>query len=180
MSATRAYSPTFTPLRTLSMRIAPTLSPRTFIRTFTLTLGAVTLLSACGGGEHADTNANTNTPSAEPAAAPTTTGPQTPDPGGKVITVQLTTDEVGSHFIPKDFEAHRGDVVRFTLGQGVHNVHFLPDSNPGKQGLPPASDLLQLPGQTYDLKVTLAPGKYYFQCDPHASLGMIGHMTVEH
>jgi len=26
---------------------------------------------------------------------------------------------------------------------------------------------------------TLAPGTYYFQCDPHAPLGMSGHMKVE-
>jgi plastocyanin len=41
------------------------------------------------------------------------------------------------------------------------------------------SDFLQLPDQTYDLLVSLAPGKYYFQCDPHALLGMIGHVEVE-
>jgi plastocyanin len=27
--------------------------------------------------------------------------------------------------------------------------------------------------------VTMAPGKYYFQCDPHAALGMKGHVEVE-
>lgn len=144
---------------------------------FTLALGAVALLDACRGGEH---SANTGAAaSAVAPAASATTGPQTPDPGRNVVTVQLTTDETGSHFKPKDFEVHRGDVIRFTLGQGVHNVHFLSDSNPGKQGLPPASDMLQLPGQTYDFKVTLAPGKYYFQCDPHAVLGMVGHVEVE-
>jgi len=58
-------------------------------------------------------------------------------------------------------------------------VHFLPDSNSIKTGLPPASDLLQLPDQTYDLPVSLAPGRYYFQCDPHALLGMKGHLNVE-
>lgn len=68
--------------------------------------------------------------------------------------------------------------MRFTLGQGVHNVHFLADSNPGKQGLPPAGEMLQLPGQTYDVKVAFAPGTYYFQCDPHALLGMTGHLVV--
>jgi plastocyanin len=48
-----------------------------------------------------------------------------------------------------------------------------------KSGLPPASALLQLPGQTIDLKVTLPEGKYYFHCDPHALLGMKGRMEVE-
>ena len=69
--------------------------------------------------------------------------------------------------------------MRFTLKQGVHNVNFLPDSNTVKTSLPAASALLQLPGQTVDLKVTLPEGKYYFQCDPHAALGMKGRLEVE-
>jgi len=97
-----------------------------------------------------------------------------------VIVVEALTDEQGNNvFRPAKVEAHRGDVIRFTLKSGVHNVHFLPDSNPGKQGLPAASDLLQLPGQTYDVKVTFEPGHYYFQCDPHALLGMKGRLEVE-
>ena len=91
----------------------------------------------------------------------------------------LTDDQGNNKFDPKEIEAHQGDVVRFTLKTGVHNVHFLPDSNTIKTGLPGASALLQLPGQTVDLKVTLAPGKYYFQCDPHAALGMKGELEVE-
>ena len=43
----------------------------------------------------------------------------------------------------------------------------------------PPSLLLQLPGQTADLKVALTPGKYYFQCDPNAALGMKGKLEVE-
>jgi plastocyanin len=58
-------------------------------------------------------------------------------------------------------------------------VNFVADSNPGKTGLPPASPLLQLPGQTHDIKVTWAPGRYYFHCDPHALLGMKGWLEVE-
>jgi plastocyanin len=30
-----------------------------------------------------------------------------------------------------------------------------------------------------DIPVNFAPGNYYFQCDPHAALGMIGHVDVE-
>jgi plastocyanin len=39
--------------------------------------------------------------------------------------------------------------------------------------------MLQLPGQTVDIPVTFEKGKYYFQCDPHAALGMRGHLEVE-
>ena len=101
-------------------------------------------------------------------------------PTGKIITVQMIADEKGSRYEPSEIEAHRGDVLRFTLGVGVHNVHFLADSNPGVANLPEPSDMLQLPGQTYDLTVALAAGKtYYFQCDPHVPLGMKGHLKVD-
>jgi len=97
-----------------------------------------------------------------------------------VVVVELNSDAQGNYFKPAKFEVHRGDVIRFILKSGVHNVHFLPDSNPGKANLPPASDFLQLPDQTLDVPVNLAPGHYYFQCDPHAALGMQGHVEVEH
>ncbi|HZW51464.1 MAG TPA: plastocyanin/azurin family copper-binding protein, partial [Rudaea sp.] len=136
---------------------------------------------ACGGG--AKTPASGDTTAAAPAAAApaaaAAAGPQTPDPGRKVIIVQLIADEKGSRFEPNEIEAHRGDVIRFTLSQGVHNVDFLPDSNPGAKGLPAPSDMLQLAGQTFDVKVTFPNGKYYFQCDPHVALGMHGHLEVE-
>lgn len=156
---------------------------RTSHTTFSLTgalLGGVVLLAACGGGEKQPSAGAGGSAAAAPAAESTApAGPQTPDPGGKVITVMLITDETGNYFKPKDFEAHQGDVIRYTVGVGVHNVDFLADSNAGKTGLPAPSDMLQLPGQTYDVKVSFAPGTYYFQCTPHALLGMHGHLKVE-
>jgi len=136
------------------------------------------VLAACSN-ERSPSGSTANAPSAaSPAAA--VAGPQTPDPGGKIIPVELYSDGDGNYFKPAEVTAKKGDVVRYTLKVGVHNVHFLPDSNAGKSGYPQAaSDFLQLPGQTYDVKVTFAPGKYYFQCDPHAALGMKGHLTIE-
>ena len=135
-------------------------------------------LVACGGGEGAPSNETT--PASPAGASVAAGGPQTPDPGGKVITVEMVTDDQGNNiFRPADFEAHRGDVLRFTLVSGVHNVNFVADSNPGKSGLPAPSAMLQLPGQTHDIKVTWAPGHYYFHCDPHALLGMKGRLEVE-
>jgi plastocyanin len=138
---------------------------------------ALTFIGACGGESRApaDTQA-----AAAPTPAPSASGEQTPDAGGKVIVVEAVTDEKGNYFAPADIEAHRGDVVRFTLRIGVHNVDFLADSNRSLTGYPTKpSDMLQLPGQTYDVKVTMPPGKYYFQCDPHAALGMHGRLEVE-
>jgi plastocyanin len=115
----------------------------------------------------------------ETAATPTPGVPATATATGDTIKIELWTDGTGNYYKPNKIEAHPGDLLRFELKAGVHNVHFLPDSNTIKTGLPPASELLQLPGQTYDLVVTLQPGKYYFQCDPHAALGMKGHLEVE-
>ena len=140
-------------------------------------LAALSLLMACGG-EKEESPAMKH--DSTPAAVATPGSPLTPKEGGRVVTIELTTDEKGvNKFTPNDFEAHQGDVLRFTLGSGVHNVHFLADSNRTLTSPPPASPLLQLPGQTYDVAVDFPEGRYYFQCDPHALLGMVGHVKVE-
>ena len=133
-----------------------------------LALTAAVLLAACGGKSDTATPAAAGTPA---AAAPSATG--------KIITIEMISDANGNRFVPAEVEAHRGDVLRFSVTVGVHNVNFLPDSNAAVQNLPAASDMLQLPGQTFDVPVTFAAGKtYYFQCTPHALLGMQGHLKV--
>lgn len=121
------------------------------------------------------------TPGADTTAAAVSPGSGTPSTAatGDTILIEMWTDGTGNYFKPNKIEAHPGDVLRYVLKAGVHNVHFLPDSNTIKTGLPPASEMLQLPEQTYDLVVSMAPGDYYFQCDPHAALGMKGQLEVE-
>ena len=131
-------------------------------------------VAACGSKDGAR-----NTSSDSAGATGAKAAPAAASSTGKTVTVELNSDANGNYFKPAKFEVHRGDVVRFILKSGVHNVHFLPDSNAGKSNLPPASDMLQLPDQTYDVPVNFAEGTYYFQCDPHAALGMTGHMKVE-
>jgi plastocyanin len=141
-------------------------------------IAAAGVIAACSGGEKGATSDTASSASAAPAAGAPSSAPAA-TPTVKVIVVKLITDDAGNRYEPNKLEAHRGDVIRYTLVAGVHNVHFLPDSNPGKTGLPPASDMLQLPGQTLDIPVNFAKGHYYFQCDPHAALGMMGHLEVE-
>ena len=134
-------------------------------------------VGACSGDTQRTAEETATTPSATPT--PASGGELTPDAGGKVILVEMETDAAGvNKFEPANFEAKRGDVIRYTLVSGVHNVNFLADSNPGKTGFPTASPMLQLPMQKHDVKVTWEPGRYYYQCDPHALLGMTGHVTV--
>lgn len=141
-------------------------------------LGAAALFgAACGGAERKADSAASTTP--QPTAA-TPGAPLTPRAGGKMVTIEMMTDDQGNNkFSPNKLEAHVGDVLRFTLVSGVHNVNFLADSNATAQGLPSASPLLQAPGQTFDIAVDFKPGHYYFQCDPHALLGMTGRLEVE-
>ena len=126
-------------------------------------------LAACSGGP--DASATESSPSATAAA------PDVPSTG-TIITIEMITDGVGNYFKPATIEAKQGDVLRYVLTSGVHNVNFVADSNPGATNLPPMSAMLQLPGQTVDVPVTFGPGRYFFQCDPHALLGMVGHVTV--
>ena len=145
---------------------------------YSFVLAVAFVLTACSGEKSATKATAPSAPSAPSAAV--AAGPQTPDSGGKVVTVELYSDANGNYFKPSEIHVKRGDVVRYTLKVGAHNVHFLADSNPGKSGYPQTpSDVLQLPGQTYDVLVHMAPGTYYFQCDPHAALGMKGHLVVE-
>ena len=145
-----------------------------------ISLAATALTLIACGGEKAGTSGATAT--ATPTATAAATAPSetlAPDPGGKIITVELYSDDKGNYFKPAEIDSKVGDVVRYTLKVGVHNVHFLADSNAGKSGFPTLpSEMLQLPGQTFDVKVK-TPGPYYFQCDPHAALGMKGHLTVK-
>ena len=135
----------------------------------------------CKGGDSsgASTDAS-STPAAAEAAAPAQ--PALGDavtPTGTVHEVKMTADpKTGGRFEPNTLTVKPGDVVKFTLVSGAHNVHFLAEKNPGVK-TPNASDILQLPGQTYELLVGAKPGTYSFQCDPHAALGMIGTLTVQ-
>lgn len=134
---------------------------------YTLLILLTLVAAACSGG--GESGSSTPPPAAKTDVPPT----------GNIITVLLITDEKGNYYSPATIEASRGDVIRFTLKTGVHNVNFLPDSNSIREGLPPVSDFLQIPGQEYDLPVTMRPGSYYFQCDPHVALGMKGQLIVK-
>mgnify|MGYP003580515102 CR=1 FL=1 len=134
---------------------------------------ALTTLAACGGEkggreEKGERGEREHSEASEAKRAP----------DAKVYEVEMYSDEKGNYFKPTTVTARKGDVIKFELKVGVHNVNFLADSNPGKTGLPKVSEFLQLPGQELEIVIGMEPGTYYFQCDPHAALGMKGHLTV--
>ncbi|HET7232924.1 MAG TPA: plastocyanin/azurin family copper-binding protein [Longimicrobium sp.] len=154
------------------------------------TLAAAVALAACGGGDRprggqarTDTTLPAGTPAPSTTAAPAISGPtalgRNVAPGGRTIEIRMVTDESGNRFDPDTVRARERDVLRFTMVTGVHNVDFLAARNPGVRGLPGPSELFQQPGQSKEYVVGLKTGSYYFQCDPHAALGMTGALIVE-
>jgi plastocyanin len=131
----------------------------------TLTAGTLAL-GACNGGS------DVSRPDGALAAQPTV------EATGTVIEVKMVSGGNGELFTPADITAQRGDVIRFVLEAGVHNVAFPADKNPAGVTLPAASAYLQIPGQKHDVIVDMPAGVYNYHCDPHAVLGMVGTLTV--
>ena len=156
------------------------------------------LTAACGGGEEQAAPATTDsgtpasgTPTVEmpaettPAAtpAPGGTASVTPDAGGQVHTVQMVSTQGGAsgEFQPKTLNVKKGDVVRWTMADGtvMHNVSFMQaDGNPAGFTPPADSPFLTQQGQTFELKIDMAPGTYNYVCVPHEAMGMTGSITV--
>lgn len=142
---------------------------KTWKITAVLALGVSMSLAACGG-EEAAAGEGAATASGVVAEESTT---------GKVIEVRMVTDGAENRFEPAQVTASRGDIVRFVLGSGIHNVSFPAQENAGASGLPAPSTFLQAPGDSYDVPVNFAAGTYTFQCDPHVMMGMKGTLTVQ-
>jgi plastocyanin len=125
--------------------------------------GLLVFAAACGTGDAAQARGGNAAPAVEPT--------------GTVVEVKMMSVG-GEKFGPDELTVRQGDVVRFVLESGVHNVSFPADQNVTGARLPESSPYLQVPGQTWDLLVDLAPGEYTYHCDPHAVLGMVGKLTV--
>ncbi len=146
--------------------------------TVALALAAV----GCKGGSSSSAAAADSSSTSAAASTTASTQPTLGDavaPTGTVHEVKMVADpKTGGRFDPNTLTVKQGDVIKFTLVSGAHNVHFPAEKNAGVK-TPNASDILQLPGQTYEILVGAKPGTYSFQCDPHAALGMTGTVTVQ-
>ncbi|HEY0019688.1 MAG TPA: plastocyanin/azurin family copper-binding protein [Longimicrobium sp.] len=159
-------------------------------------LGLLALAAACGGGDETEQAATTTentaasgtptvttTPSATPAA-PAAGAPVTPDAGGQVHEVRMVTTQGGAsgEFQPKTLTVKKGDVIKWVMadGQAVHNVSFtMAQGNPGGFTPPADSPMYTQAGQSFELKVDMAPGTYNYVCVPHSMMGMTGSITVQ-
>ena len=145
------------------------------LRNVALLVSVAGSLAACGSQ---DASAAA-TEGAAVGVATASEGASSPAPEGRVVEVKMVTSGAQNYFEPADFTVSRGDVVRFVLDSGLHNVSFPAAQNPGMVNLPGPSPFMQRAGEVYELMVNLAPGSYHYQCDPHIMMGMVGRMTVE-
>jgi len=74
-------------------------------------------------------------------------------------------------FTPQALTVAPGDTVVWTNTQGSHNVHH--SGNPSLFGNNVGS------GWTYTFVFNLPVGVYNYVCEPHATMGMTGSVTVE-
>jgi plastocyanin len=128
------------------------------------------LVAGCGGEK----------PAGEPAAGPPAAAPAAPPAAaGKVIEVKAISDGAKNYFEPNEIEAKQGDRIKIVLVSGVHNMAWPPAKNPAGVQLPDTTEMLQLPGQTVEVPITMPPGHYNFVCIPHEAIGMVGTLEVE-
>ncbi len=156
-----------------------TLSPGHFLLIASLSLGLV----ACGGGEKPPAAGG----STQTESAATTEQPA--QPTGTVHKVAMRGTATAFFFEPKEITVKRGDTVEWTMVDGgPHNVSFIAqaDSIPaGAQAVLEQKGILTgpmlgSPNQTYTIQFTsdFPTGRYSYQCDPHAPLGMLGRVTI--
>lgn len=149
-------------------------------------LGVAALLAACGGGDNGGQTADNSGaagPAAEaPAVEAPTTPPAPPAASGDVVEVRMLTSPDGATgtFEPANVTVKKGQTIRFvTDGKAAHNVSFPPAENAGKSNLPPPSPYVTTAGTSVDVVANMDAGTYNFQCDPHATMGMKGVLTVQ-
>ena len=153
------------------------------MRVTSMVAGLALVLAACGGEKPADGAMTTGGEAPAGTEAPAAAAGATHD-------VDMTFENNEYKFVPAEFSAKPGDVIRFHNRQGgPHNVHFWADSIPAgadaaisidREMSPLVSELLTTEGEvvTVTLAGTAPAGAYHFTCDPHVAMGMHGVLTV--
>ena len=163
------------------------------------------VLGACGGEKSTTTTDTAATAATAPATTDSATaGAAAPAAGaaagaaaampatGQTHEVKMIGDDKGYRFEPADLTVKAGDAVKFTMvSGGPHNVAFVEGeiAEAGKAQLtanipnaaaPLTSQMVMNPNETIVVSFAgVAPGKYGYNCTPHAAMGMKGAITVQ-
>lgn len=154
-------------------------------------VAAVAALSACGGGDKAntDTTATAGTGTATTPAPGTATGTAAPVTG-TMHEVKMVGDEKGYRFEPADITIKAGDGIKWVMvSGGPHNVQFQNiaadvktqlSANMPNQLSDLSSPMLINPNETYEISfANVKAGKYEYVCTPHLANNMRGSVTVQ-
>ena len=163
-------------------------------------LAGAAVLGACGGEKQpvADTTAATTSAATTPAAttpeagAPAAGAVAAAPATGTTHEVKMIGDAKGYRFEPADITIKQGDAVKYIMvSGGPHNVAFLNLTDPttkaqlnanmpGQHMAEDSSPLLMNPNEAYTISFAkIPPGKYDYDCTPHAAMGMKGSITVQ-
>lgn len=103
---------------------------------------------------------------------------------GRVAEIGMRSDPAGARvwFEPRGIAIRCGDVVRWTLREGVHSAtSYHPDNERPlripEDAAPWDSGILMEPGATFEV-VLDTEGVYDFFCRPHEAAGMVGRVVV--
>ena len=158
-----------------------------------LALLFVLTLSACSreGTKVSSETANTGTDSATPSpevtasttsgtASSTTTDTETgaPTDTGAVPTATVISEYDNMDFMPADLVIAVGDTVEFVMHRS-HNAIEVSQETYESRGRTPLDGGFAVDYGTTALITFTEAGVHYYVCQPHASVDMVGTITVE-
>ena len=141
---------------------------------YALALGFV--LSGCGDSESTDSTADDQT--GEPATSTPATTTSFTAPGDDVTVYTVTTTDPSMDFEPEDITIAAGDAVKFEMSS-THNAIEVSEEVYNDRGVTPLSDGFQISFGETGWVTFNEPGVYYYVCQPHVMIEMIGTVTVE-
>lgn len=97
------------------------------------------------------------------------------------LTVKVLGMHEDSRFEPAELSVSAGDVVRFTIEEGVHTVTAYHPDNRRPLGIPETADSFDSgplsAGDIWYLEIQV-PGEYNYFCLPHERFGHVGKINV--
>lgn len=150
------------------------------------TSAVAVMLAGCSGGGNEPTETDEPTPTTDTATETETPTP-TATPAEEADVTIVAGPNGNLRFDPENVRVEQGDVVEWVFDSAGHNVSGRPDASPDVE-LPEGAEPFSShpkgePGDTDPAGSTFrhtfeVTGDYTYVCIPHASSGMIGHLTV--
>ena len=138
-----------------------------------LILASAVALMACGSEDSTDSSTD-----GSDSGTQTATSDWDATPAADATVHEVLTTDTSMDFEPEDLTIAAGDVVRFVMS-ATHNAIQVSQETYDERGSAPVVGGFEVQfGQTREITFT-EPGVYYYVCQPHTMLEMIGTVTVQ-